>query len=189
MSELFLQNPEKALHGKTHAAEWEARCFSATIAAPVTSGVSFGEREITSLVGLEDIGHKISVSSDVECFTEVPGSPLSSVPASYSSSLHSNPLSGRFLSEYYHGKSPSWLRDVCKQCPPKQMQPSQSSLTIKHSHWERVVKTLTWTDSNLFYTHFPWYSKIVQLSSPKEGKSSDNAIFSGLSDASSSQRF
>lgn len=109
----------------THAEEWEARRFSATIAAPVTSGVSFEEREIKSLVVLEDIRHKISVSSDVECFTEVSGSPLSSVAASYSSSLHSNPLSGRFLTEYYNGKSTPWPRDVCKQCPPKQMQPNQ----------------------------------------------------------------
>lgn len=91
----------------THAAEWEARCFSVTIAALVTSGVSFEEREITSLVVLEDIRRKISVSSDDECFTEVPCSPLSSLVASYSSSLHLNPISGRFLTESYHGKSPS----------------------------------------------------------------------------------
>lgn len=62
------------------------------------------EREITRLVALEDIWCKISVSSDVECFTEDPCSPLVSLAASYSSSLHSNPISGRFLTEYYLGK-------------------------------------------------------------------------------------
>lgn len=70
----------KRMEGRTlptQTMEWEARCFSVTITALVTSGVSFEEKEITSLVVLEDIRHKISVSSDIECLTEVHCSPLS----------------------------------------------------------------------------------------------------------------
>lgn len=79
----FPQHPEKALYGKTGksfptcAAEWEARCFSGMMAAPVTSGVCFEEKEITSLVVLEDIRCKISGSS--ACFTKVSCPPSSSL--------------------------------------------------------------------------------------------------------------
>lgn len=83
----FPEHPEKALHGKiersfpTSATEWETRCFSGTMAAPVTSGVSFEEKMITSLVVLEDIRCKISVSSDIACFTKVPCPPSASLAA------------------------------------------------------------------------------------------------------------
>lgn len=72
----------KCMEGRTlptHATEWEARCFSVTIAALVASGVSLEEREITSLVVLEDMRYKIAGSSDVKCFTESPCSPSSSL--------------------------------------------------------------------------------------------------------------
>lgn len=83
----FPEHPEKTLHGKigrsfpTCATEWETRCFSGTMAAPVTSGVSFEEKMITNLVVLEDIGCKISLSSDTACFTKVLCPPSASLAA------------------------------------------------------------------------------------------------------------
>lgn len=126
----FPEHPEKALHGKiersfpTCATEWETRCFSGTMAAPVTCGVSFEEKMITSLVVLEDIRCKSVYHLTLHVLPKFPVLPqphLLLPVEPYSSSLHSDPMSGRFLTECQHGKSPVWVRDACKCCSPKEL--------------------------------------------------------------------
>lgn len=136
------QHPEKALLGKirksfpTCAAEWEARCFSGIVAAPVTSEVSF-EEKITSLVVLEATRRNQWIS-DIACLAKFPvllHPHLLLLLVPYSSSLSSDPVSRRFLTGSHHGKKPS-LSKGCLQVLFSQgyviepVKPQKKALTV-----------------------------------------------------------
>lgn len=165
MLNAFPEHPEKALHGKigrsfsTCATEWETSCFSGTMAAPVTSGVSFEEKMITSLVVLEDNRCNISVSSDIACFTKVPCPPSASLAAPCGALLFF------FALRSHVWKVPHWVSPRKKPSLSKgrlrvlfsqgdvtrPVKPQKKGLTFT----ERVVKMAErWTDTNLFHAFF-----------------------------------